>query len=123
MPPAFPRNAAALLVGVGRYARGDRIPGLRYAARDARALARLLTDADVCGFPRSRVAILTDADATRAAIDRHLSRWLPARPAVLKLSSSTSRGTASSKRQEAVRKAISCRTTPIPTTCRGTASP
>src|SRR4051794_31720694 len=77
MAPVFPRNAAALLIGIGHYDRADRIAGLRYATRDARSLARLLCDPEVCGFPRERVALLTDRKASRAGIDRHLSRWLP----------------------------------------------
>jgi hypothetical protein len=75
--PAFPRNAVALLVGIGHYRRPDRIAGLHFAARDARALARLVRDDHVCGFPRDRVVLLTDAKASRAAVVRHLSQWLP----------------------------------------------
>ena len=78
MPPVFPRNAAALLIGIGQYDRADGITALPFAARDARGMAKLLTDPDVCGFPRERIALLTDAKAGRSAIDRHLSRWLPA---------------------------------------------
>jgi serine/threonine protein kinase len=77
MPPVFPRNAAALLIGIGQYDRADGITALPFAARDARSLAKVLTDPDVCGFPRERIALLTDAKASRSAIDRHLSRWLP----------------------------------------------
>ncbi len=75
--PAFPRNAVALLVGIGGYRRADRIAGLHFAARDARALARLVRDDQLCGFPRDRVVLLTDAKASRANLVRHLSRWLP----------------------------------------------
>src|SRR5262245_1291331 len=75
--PTFPRNAAALLAGIGRYRRADRIAGLSFAARDARALARLVRDEHVCGFPRDRVVLLADDKACRANLVRHLSRWLP----------------------------------------------
>ena len=78
MPVPFaPRNAIALLFGIGEYHDRERIAPLRYAARDARALARLLTDPDVCAFPRDRVALLTDGRASRRDVVRRLSRWLP----------------------------------------------
>src|SRR5262245_8222850 len=76
MTPAPPRNAVALLVGIG-YAGRPGIAPLRFAARDARALARLVADPLVCAFPRDKVALLTDRSATRAGVVRHLSRWLP----------------------------------------------
>src|SRR4051812_11350387 len=76
-PPTPPRRAVALLVGIGDYAHADRIAPLRYAGRDARSLARVLLDTDTCAFPRDRVKLLTDGKAGRAAVVRHLSRWLP----------------------------------------------
>jgi serine/threonine protein kinase/uncharacterized caspase-like protein len=76
MPPT-PRNAVALLFGIGEYQQGERIAPLRYPGRDARSLARLLADRDCCGFPRERVALLTDRHASRRDVVRRLSRWLP----------------------------------------------
>ncbi len=76
MPPT-PRNAVALLFGIGEYHQRERIAPLRYPGRDARALARLLADGDCCGFPRDRVALLTDDHAGRRNMVRRLSRWLP----------------------------------------------
>jgi serine/threonine protein kinase len=76
MPPT-PRNAVALLFGIGEYRQRERIAPLRYPGRDARALARLLADGDCCGFPRERVALLTDQHAGRRHMVRRLSRWLP----------------------------------------------
>jgi hypothetical protein len=68
-------TGTALVVGVGRY-RSSQIQPLLYAARDARALAALLADADTCGIPQERIALLTDRRARRANILGHLSRWL-----------------------------------------------
>jgi serine/threonine protein kinase/uncharacterized caspase-like protein len=75
MPSTSPRRAAALLIGVGRYRHG--ISPLGLAVRDARALARLLVDPDVCAFPRASVRLLADEKATRKGVARALSRWLP----------------------------------------------
>jgi serine/threonine protein kinase len=75
--PTTPRNAVALLFGIGEYYHRERIAPLRYAGRDARSLARLLADGDCCGFPRGHVAILTDRHAGRRDMVRRLSRWLP----------------------------------------------
>jgi serine/threonine protein kinase/uncharacterized caspase-like protein len=75
--PTTPRNAVALLFGIGEYYHRERIAPLRYAGRDARALARLLANGDCCGFPRDGVALLTDRHAGRRDMVRRLSRWLP----------------------------------------------
>jgi serine/threonine protein kinase len=72
-----PRNAVALLFGIGEYHRRERIAPLRYSARDARALSRLVTDPEVCSFQRERVSLLTDRNANRRNMVRRLSRWLP----------------------------------------------
>src|SRR3954454_15609538 len=77
--PQSPRNAVALLFGIGDYHQRQRIEPLRYSARDARALSRLITDPDVCAFPRQRVSLLTDGNASRRNMVRRLSRWLPER--------------------------------------------
>lgn len=75
--PSQPRAAAALIVGIGDYKHAGRIARLRYAPRDAKALARLLTDPAVCNFPAERVAVLTQERARRDRVVRCLSRWLP----------------------------------------------
>jgi serine/threonine protein kinase len=75
---AEPRRGIALVIGVGRYAHPD-VPRLDHAVADADALADLLADPDVCGFPADQVKRLTDADAGRDAVVEHLSGWLPAR--------------------------------------------
>jgi serine/threonine protein kinase/uncharacterized caspase-like protein len=71
------RTGVALLVGVGDYHHSDRIPSLRYAASDARALAAVLADPRLCAFPADRVVLLTDGAARRDDVVRRLSRWLP----------------------------------------------
>jgi serine/threonine protein kinase len=70
------REAAALIVGISHYASAG-VARLKYADRDARALARTLHDPDVCNFPPERVVLLTNEKARREAIVRRLSRWLP----------------------------------------------
>jgi uncharacterized caspase-like protein len=65
-------------VGVGRY-QSSLIQPLRYAARDAKSVARLLAN-PLCGaFPQEQIAVLTNRQARRAEIIRHLSKWLPER--------------------------------------------
>ena len=71
------RVGAALLIGIGDYVHADRVWPLEYAARDAEAMAAILIDGDLCGFPADRVKVLADADAHRDAIVHHLSKWLP----------------------------------------------
>src|SRR5262249_35183308 len=45
----------------------------------AEALAEVLTDPAVCGFPDDRVMLLTDAGARREDFVSRLSKWLPER--------------------------------------------
>jgi hypothetical protein len=72
-----PRAGAALLIGIGDYLHAERVQPLRYAARDARALARSLVNRELCGFPTERVAVLADRRARRDSIVQRLSHWLP----------------------------------------------
>jgi uncharacterized caspase-like protein len=76
MPAENKRNGVALVIGVGDYVY-PAVQRLDFAADDAAAVAELLADADVCGFPRERIQLLIDAAAARDAIVQHLSRWLP----------------------------------------------
>jgi len=71
------RAAAALLIGIGKYLHAEQVWPLRYAAPDAEAMAGVLADPEVCGFPAQRVKLLTDHSATRDSVAHHLSRWLP----------------------------------------------
>jgi serine/threonine protein kinase len=77
-PDGGTRAGVALLIGIGSYLHGERIPPLRFAPRDARSLARVFADPDVCGFPRDRVVLLTDRKARRDEVVHRLSGWLPA---------------------------------------------
>ncbi len=71
------RAAAAVLIGIGRYLRGEQVRPLRDAAHDAEAMSNTLIDPETCGFPPQRVKLLTDLVATRDAVAHHLSKWLP----------------------------------------------
>jgi serine/threonine protein kinase len=72
------RNGVALVLGVGDYPHPE-IARLEFAAQDAEAVAEALTDPEVCAFPAEQVVLLTDEQAGRDAIVRHLSQWLPQR--------------------------------------------
>src|SRR5215212_367878 len=76
--PSETRRGVALVIGVGDYANPG-IQRLQFAVADAEALADLLTEPDVCGFPEGQVVLLTDAAADRDAVVQHLSEWLPTR--------------------------------------------
>jgi len=70
-PPAveksFVRDKFALIVGVGKFERGN-IPALKYAAKDATDFAALLTDQETGRFHKENVTVLTDGQATSRAI-------------------------------------------------------
>ena len=66
MATPAPRRAAALLVGIGAYRHADRIAPLRYAPRDARAMARLFADPDVCGLAPDDICLLPAAGWAQA---------------------------------------------------------
>jgi serine/threonine protein kinase len=70
------RNGVALVLGVGDYPHPEITP-LAFATHDAEAVAEALTDPDICGFPPEHVVLLTDEQAQRDTIIRHLSQWLP----------------------------------------------
>jgi serine/threonine protein kinase len=70
------RAGAALVVGISAYSHEGVAP-LELAAADARAVARILADAEVCNFPTENVVLLTDDKADRDALVEHLSGWLP----------------------------------------------
>ena len=72
-----PRAGVALVIGISNYQRHEQIPALPFAAEDARALYRMLTNSDVCGFPEGRVELLTDEKAHKDEIIRRLAHWLP----------------------------------------------
>ncbi len=57
----------ALVIGVGRY-RDRAIPTVVTTANDARAIGAVLCDQHLAAYPSDQVCVLTDAEATRAAI-------------------------------------------------------
>lgn len=65
--PSFVREKYALIVGVGQF-RDPQVPALRFAAKDARDLAAVLTDPRYGRFDKAKVRVLTDQQATRANI-------------------------------------------------------
>src|SRR5271170_6885207 len=71
------RDGAAVLIGIGAYLHEEQIWPLRYAARDAEAMAGVLSDPEVCGFSAQKVKLLTDQSASRDTVAHHLSKWLP----------------------------------------------
>ncbi len=75
------RAGIALVVGIGDYQDAERISSLSFAAADAKAVADVLADPDVCRFPRENVLLLTDTQARRDEVVRRLSKWLPERAA------------------------------------------
>jgi serine/threonine protein kinase len=71
------RAGVAVLIGIGSYLLPEQVWPLRFAARDAEAMADLLSDPEVCGFPRHKVKLLTDQGASRDTVTHHLAKWLP----------------------------------------------
>lgn len=65
----------AVVVGVSEYS-DSRIPGLRYAAKDAQALHDWLVSPAGGRYAPSRVKLLLDRNATAAAIKDALFSWL-----------------------------------------------
>jgi serine/threonine protein kinase len=79
------RAGVALLIGINDYLRGEQIPALQFAVRDAEALADLLTDDEVCRFPPERVRLLAGPQAGRDELVRSLEDWLPRQAKVAEL--------------------------------------
>jgi serine/threonine protein kinase len=65
------------VIGVGEYLRAERVESLRFATRDADALAKTLANPSLCAFPPDQVVLLTNKEAQRDEIVQRLSRWLP----------------------------------------------
>lgn len=65
----------AVVIGVSDYA-DSRIPALRYAAKDAKALHDWLVSPAGGRYAPARVKLLTDRNATAAAIKEALYTWL-----------------------------------------------
>lgn len=91
------REKFALLVGVGEF-KDPSIPKLRYSAKDANDMKEMLVQ--TYGFKPENVRLLTDAQATKKALNDALrDNWLPktARPDDLILVFVSSHGTPSYK--------------------------
>lgn len=71
--PKQVRQKYALVVGIGRF-KDPSITPLRYAAKDATDFAAMLTDPRYGRFDPANVTLLTDEDATRAAILNAMQR-------------------------------------------------
>ena len=67
-PQPLPGESWAVVIGINRY-RHPRIPKLRYAVNDARAVERALL---AQGFRKDRIFTLTDDQATKAGIEQLL---------------------------------------------------
>jgi hypothetical protein len=65
--PTYVRQKYALVVGIGRF-KDASIPKLQYAAKDAKDVAALLADPQHGNFDPANITLLTDEQATRAAI-------------------------------------------------------
>lgn len=76
-PPTFAASGQhwAVVIGVSDYA-DSRIPGLRYAAKDAQALHEWLVSPSGGRYAPSRVKLLLNRNATAAAIKEALYTWL-----------------------------------------------
>lgn len=64
----------ALVVGVGEFEGLSRDRWLQYTARDAQLVHDYLVDPRGAGFPRSNVTLLTNQQASRAAIEAAMDR-------------------------------------------------
>ena len=70
------RAGAAVLIGVGDYLHAEQVLPLRYAVRDAEAMADVLATARCAAFqPQSEIA--HEPLRLRDAVAHHLSKWLP----------------------------------------------
>jgi hypothetical protein len=65
----------AVIIGIGEYS-DQKIPPLRYAVPDARAVYETLTDSRYGFFHQDNVRLLTNAEATTRNIKRTIGRWL-----------------------------------------------
>ncbi len=72
---AFYTDSWAVIIGINDY-QHPRVPKLRYAVNDARAIERALL---AQGFSRERIVTLIDGQATKAAIERVLGDQLRGR--------------------------------------------
>lgn len=78
--PAAPRPGGAraqrwgLVVGIGEFGHLSRDQWLQYTVRDAQLMYDYLVDPRGAAFPRANVTLLTNAQATRGAIESAMDR-------------------------------------------------
>jgi tetratricopeptide (TPR) repeat protein len=68
---ARPPRSLAVVIGISDY---QRLPRLEYAANDARLFAEYLTSSQGGGFAKGDVVVLTDRQATKAAVSSALEQ-------------------------------------------------
>ena len=69
-------KAVVIAVGVGRF-RDEQVPPLKFAARDAEAMAATLQS--IGGLPTDRVRLLADGHALKQDLAETFEEWLPTR--------------------------------------------
>ncbi len=70
-------ETSVLAIGLSSYL-DHRIPGRKYASRDAEMVAKYFET--LGGVPSSNIQVLTDRKATHSQIEKALREWLPTRP-------------------------------------------
>lgn len=70
------KDAVALIIGIGKY-REEKIPAVKYAARDAEVMAKYLEN--LGGIPKANIQILTNEKASKSDIQAYIEDWLPRR--------------------------------------------
>lgn len=70
------KDAVALIIGIGKY-REEKIPPVKYAARDAEIMAKYFEN--LGGIPKSNIQVLIDQKASKSDIQAYIEEWLPRR--------------------------------------------
>lgn len=70
------KDAVALIIGIGKY-REEKIPAVKYAARDAEVMAKYLEN--LGGIPKANIQIITNEKASKSDIQAYIEDWLPRR--------------------------------------------
>lgn len=70
------KDAVALFIGIGKY-REEKVPPVKYAARDAQVMAKYFEN--LGGIPKTNIQVLTDDKASKSDIQAYIEDWLPRR--------------------------------------------
>lgn len=70
------KDAVALIIGIGKY-REEKIPPVKYAARDAAIMAKYFEN--LGGIPRTNIQVLIDEKASKSDIQAYIEEWIPRR--------------------------------------------